>query len=160
MGFELDARRGPPEITVRVTGPEIDVRPTTLADLQRARDAVAAATALAVNLLRKHYSAAQRAAFVSSVATITHVDAGKISRKQDRLNSDGLTLLEAAVLRVNEPRHRGRWRLQSPYAHVRHAEAHAACWRESRTLEDLAHGATRLLLGLELALGAEEGERP
>jgi hypothetical protein len=91
-----DLRDAGPEITVRVTGPEIRV--TTLEDFGRALARV------------------------------------------------------AEVLRINEPTRHGQWLRETPYSHASHLIAHAETWREERRLEDAAHGATRALMLLELAL--------
>ena len=68
----------------------------------------------------------------------------------------------AAVERVLEQnRHRGdAWQHAPVFSHARHAEAHLACWRESRNVEDLVHGACRALMALQNALAAEAGPAP
>ena len=57
-----------------------------------------------------------------------------------------------AVLRQNEPQHRGAWRHEPPYSHAAHCRAHCEIWQAERRLEDLAHAAVRVLMALELAL--------
>jgi len=57
----------------------------------------------------------------------------------------------ARVLAANA--HRGdTWRREPVFSHARHAEAHLACWRESRNVGDLKHALTRCAMALELAL--------
>ena len=65
--------------------------------------------------------------------------------------------LHAVEQVLAENGHRGdAWRRESVYSHVSHLIAHAETWRAERQLEDLAHGAVRALMALELALAEAE----
>jgi hypothetical protein len=64
------------------------------------------------------------------------------------------------VLAENEPKHQGRWRRETVYSHVAHAAAHLQVWQVERSTEDLEHALVRLMMAVELARGAEKGDRP
>ncbi len=64
----------------------------------------------------------------------------------------------AAVLRENEPRHRGAWRTQPVREHVRHALDHLRAFEAGdRGEPHLAHAATRVLMALTLATEESAG---
>lgn len=64
----------------------------------------------------------------------------------------------AEVLRIGEPRHRGRWRRQLPTEHVQRAVVHLLRWQHGRDAEDLAHAGCRLVMALQLD-GTDGGDR-
>lgn len=77
----------------------LGIEPQTIA---LADEADAAENALALNVLRTHYTAAQCAAFVSKLATLTSADAGRIyggpTVNLQEAPSSGLTVAQAAAL--------------------------------------------------------------